>query len=743
MGEVYRARDLRLGREVAIKVLPSEVASSPDRLARFEREARAVAALNHPNIVTLHSVEDAAGVRFLTMELVEGQSLSTLVTPGGLPLPRILELAIPLTDALVAAHERGVVHRDLKPGNVMVTGDGRLKVLDFGLAKLPREALQYEGHASAATVEAPVSGEGQVLGTVPYMSPEQIRGETADARTDLFALGVILHELATGRRPFTGGTSADVTSAILRDTPDPLGRVRPDLPGDLERIVTRCLEKSPRERAQTALDVANELRRLRRALERGSPDRPVSEKVASIAVLPFVNRSRDEEDEYFSDSLADELLNLLAKIAGLRVAARSSAFQFRGTKDDIATIGRKLNVATLLEGSVRKSGNRVRISVQLVKASDGYHLWTDTYDRTLEDVFAVQDDIARSVVKELRTTLLGEEADSAVSGQVYADVARATKGRGQIPEAQRLYLLARHFLARITREDTSKGTAHLEAALEMDPTFALAWAELGGAYARAASQGWAPIEEGFERARSATERALLLEQNMPEGYGQLSFIQMVHDWDWSGAERSIRRALELAPGNPMVLRRAGTLAWWQGRLEEAVSLNRQAMDRDPLSAPGFTNLGLVCHAAGLLAEAEEALRKALELTPGLSSNRSVLALVLLDEGRGDEALSEAMREPEEAFRLWSLAILHHALGSPVESDEALRDLTEKYAEDSAFQIAEVHGARGEVDLAFEWLERAYAERDSGLPLLRSAARLRSLHGDPRWGALLRRMGFAA
>jgi serine/threonine protein kinase len=297
MGEVYRARDTRLGREVAIKVLPADVASSPERLARLEREARAVAGLNHPNIVVLHTVEDVDGIRFLTMELVEGQTLSTVVSPGGLPIPRLLELAIPLTDALVAAHEKGVIHRDLKPGNVMVTGTDRVKVLDFGLAKIMSAgASPAKSEMITITRTSSQSTESHVAGTVPYMAPEQLRGEPADARTDLFSLGIMLYEMATGRRPFRGESKVEVASSILRDTPEPLGRVRASLPPDLERIVSRCLEKDPRERIQSALDVNNELRRLRKVLERGEPEKPASDKVASIAVLPFVNRSASADD---------------------------------------------------------------------------------------------------------------------------------------------------------------------------------------------------------------------------------------------------------------------------------------------------------------------------------------------------------------------------------------------------------------------------------------------------------------
>ena len=386
-------------------------------------------------------------------------------------------------------------------------------------------------------------------------------GEAVDARTDLFALGVVLYELASrqasvrGRRPMP--TSARRSCATRRSRSRAL---RPELPRDLDRIVSRCLEKNPRERIQTALDVSNELRRLRKELERsesGAVAKPATEKVASIAVLPFVNRSASADDEYFSDGLADELLSVLSKIKGLRVTARTSSFQFKGSKDDVPTIGRKLDVATLLEGSVRKAGNRIRVSVQLVNVADSSHLWSETYDRTLEDIFAVQDDIAHSVVKELRTTLLGEAADSDASGAAKAEVARAAKGRGTDPEAHRLYLLARHLIDRITREEVAKAIEYLKQALERDPEFALAWAELGRAHAREADAGWAPVAEGYGRAREAVERALALEPDLAEGHAMMGWIRMMHDWDWQGAEASLARALELAPGNAMVLRRAG------------------------------------------------------------------------------------------------------------------------------------------------------------------------------------------
>jgi TolB-like protein/Tfp pilus assembly protein PilF len=462
----------------------------------------------------------------------------------------------------------------------------------------------------------------------------------------------------------------------------------------------------------------------------------------SIAVLPFVNRSQDEEDEYFADGLADELLNVLAKIRGLRVAARSSAFTFKGTKATVAEMGRALNVATVLEGSVRKSGNRLRISVQLVKVADGYHMWSERYDRTLEDIFAVQDDIAQSVVKELRATLLGEAVDAKAATEVTAQVAAATRGRTTDSEAHRLYLQARHFLDRFTPEETTKAVAYLKQALELDPAFALAWAELSHAYTTQADQCWAPVAEGYARAREAVMRALALEPNLAEGYTQLAWIQMVHDWDWRKAEASYGRALELAPGDARVLRRVGVWAANLGHLEQAVELYRRAIGQDPLSATAYQNLGLALDAAGRFVEAEAAYRKALELSPQRAAAHALLAMNLLARRRSDEAFAEALQEPEEWVRLWALAILHHVAGRGAEADAALHELIAKYAAVSLYQVGMVYAVRGESELAFEWLERAYAKRDAGLSEMKCEALFRVLHDDPRWDAFLRKMGFA-
>jgi len=364
------------------------------------------------------------------------------------------------------------------------------------------------------------------------------------------------------------------------------------------------------------------------------------------------------EDEYFSDGLADELLNVLAKIRGLRVAARSSAYTFKGKGGTVAEVGRALNVATVLEGSVRKAGNRMRISVQLIKVADGYHLWSETYDRTLEDIFAVQDDIAQSVLKELRTTLMG-----------------AVKGRSADPEAHRLFLQARHLIERFTQEDTTKGIGYLKEALALEPAFALAWAELGRAYSEEANWGWASAADGFERAREALARALALEPDLPEGHAGMGWIQMVLERDWRGAEASFRRALELAPGNAFALHQASNLAGNIGRFDEAIELARRSVEQDPLSASAYFFFGTTLWTADRPAEAITALRKSLELAPQRAGARAFIALNLLAQGQGEEALTEVLREQAEWARLFALAIILCAAGRRTESDEALHELS--------------------------------------------------------------------
>jgi TolB-like protein/predicted Zn-dependent protease len=470
----------------------------------------------------------------------------------------------------------------------------------------------------------------------------------------------------------------------------------------------------------------------------GAP--PTSGIANSIAVLPFANISRDEDIEYFSDGLAEELLNVLSKIRGVQVAARTSAFSFKGKSTTIPEIGQTLNVASIVEGSIRMVGERIRIAVQLVNVADGFQLWSETYDRTMDDIFAVQDDIAQSVLEEIRTRLEGEENREKVSKKVISEVAEAVRGRASDPEAQRLMLLGRYFLDRTTRDDTTKAISYFQQALRLDPTFALCWAELGRAFSVEAGRGWSDVRAGYSRSRDAALRAIALEPALAEGHAQLGRIQIAHDWDWKGADASYKKALDLAPGSSSVLDGASVLMYKLGRIDEALDFARRVLAQDPLSAAFWHNLGLISHAAGLLNESEQAYRRALELAPQRIVSGSLLSLVLMDEGRIDEAFKQSEFEPDEFWRLWAQTILFSAAKKKDEADKTLILIREKFEEGNAYQIAEVYAARGEIDEAYDWLDRAFKQRDPGVTHARVNPRFKPLREDTRWADLLLKIG---
>ncbi len=736
-GEVWRAWDASLQRDVAIKFLQAKVlGESGIHPAVLLEEARAVARVRHPGVVTVYGIAEHDGRAGMWMEFLRGPTLATEIDRRGGLLPReVARIGLHLAAALEALDQAGLVHCDLKPANIVLESDGRAVLADFGLGW--RRALLDD--------DAP-----RGLGTPLFMTPGLLTGEAPTPRTDLYALGVTLRWALTGHPPFRARRVEDLKAEIAHGPARPLAEERPEAPASLVRAIERAMDSGPSARRYTAAEFGS---LLRFALDETETD-PLAisprtsvlsgagPPVLSIGVLPFLNHSRDEAEEYFCDGLADDLLNVLAKIRGVRVASRTSSFQFKGKNEEIAVIGRKLNVAALLEGGVRKSGSRIRISVRLVKVADGFQIWSETYDRTLDDIFAVQDGIAQSVLKELRTALLGAEAKGTADAEVKAEVAAAARGRGGSSEAHRLYLEGRFFVDRGSREYTTRGIESLHAAVELDPTHALAWSELSRAYMNEANGDWMPAEEGVARARAAAERALTLEPDFADALARLGSLKKNWDRDWRGAEACYRRALELAPGSSVVLDGAGVLAETMGRLDEAIELMRRALEKDPLSAASHSNIGVTYHAAGRLREAEEATRRAIELAPERIVIHSTLALILLDRDRLDEALQEAERESHEVFRLWALSVVHHRAGRQSESDAALRGLISGHAMDWAYQIAEACSARGETEEAFRWLERAYAQRDPGLAYLRPDPLLRSLHSDPRWPVLLAKVGLA-
>ena len=469
---------------------------------------------------------------------------------------------------------------------------------------------------------------------------------------------------------------------------------------------------------------------------------PVERDTPSIAVLPFLNMSRDEENEYFADGLSEELLNVLTKIRGLRVASRTSAFSFKGKDVDIPTVAQKLNVATVLEGSVRKSGKRVRITAQLIEVASDSHLWSETYDRELDDIFAVQDDIAQSVVKELRAALLPASGKAPSDVAAAAEVRQAATGRSDNPEAFRLYLQGKYFGERVTQADSDKAIELFHQALKIDPDFALAWSGLAHVYVMQAGFGFSAIDEGFERGRESAQTALRLAPDLAEGHIELGTVLQMHDWNWPAAEASFRRALELAPGSADALRAAAVLARILGRPQQALDFFQRASAFDPLSARTHRQGALMYLMLDRLDEAAASFQTALHLSPKDGLSHAFLALTRLLQGRIDEALSLAEAEAHDVFRNVTLAIIHHAAGRRADSNAALEKLTEEYGWTAAYQVAEAHACRNEIDKAFEWLERAYAQRDPGVVYSATDRFLRPLHGDSRWKAFLERMRLA-
>jgi len=633
MGEVYRARDTRLGRDIAVKVLPDDVSSSPDRLARLGREAKAVASLNHPNIVTLHSIEELGGIRFLVMEMVEGRDLSTLITPGGLPLARVFDLAIPLADALVAAHEKGIVHRDLKPANVMVTHDGRVKVLDFGLAKLTH-AESHPQNARAATMTSPISDAGQVMGTVPYMSPEQIRGESTDARTDLFSFGILVYELSTGKRPFSGETFADVSSAILRDSPPSITSLRSDLPLDLERIVGRCLEKNPRERFQTALDVANELRGLGRTLAPTAPSLHVPQDRPSIAVLPFDNLSGEREQEYFADGIVAEIITGLSRIKWLFVISRNSSFIYKGKPIDVKAVGRELGVRYVLEGSVRRSGNRVRVTGELIESETARHVWADRYDGDMSDIFALQDEMTMSVIGAVEPTLRK------------AEVERARRKRPDNLDAYDLFLRALPFAASAMPEDADQALELLEQAIRLEPDYAIAHGCIAWCHEIRYLRGGLRAETR-EAARKHAHAAISAGSDDALALALGGFVVAITEgWFEPSALDALDRAIALSPSLALAFGFSSIVRANRGDTATSIAHAKIAIRLSPYDTRihiSYVGLAYAHFYVGEWSDAADAARRGSQASPRFSVPVYLQAAALARQGRIDEAKSVARR----------------------------------------------------------------------------------------------------
>jgi eukaryotic-like serine/threonine-protein kinase len=702
MGEVYRARDSRLGRDVAIKVLPAQVADEPDRLRRFEEEARTIAGLNHPHICQIYDI----GPGYLVLEYIEGETLH-----GPLPISEAVRLAIQIASALEAAHRRGIIHRDLKPANVLITRGGEsihtpeatastiAKLLDFGLAKL-----------LTTDVDVTRTAADVVVGTAAYMSPEQAEGKPLDVRSDIFSFGTVLYEMLSGMRAFGGNTAAQALSAILRDDPPPL-----HAPSPLERIVQRCLRKAPAERFATMTE-------LKAALERAF-EQPIDQP--SIAVLPLANLSADKENEYFSDGLAEEIINALTHIPGLKVTARTSAFAFRGKEEDIRKIADTLRVRTVLEGSVRRAGNRIRVTAQLITAQDGYHLWSERYDREMADVFAVQDEIAQAIAGALQVKLSPRpEAPGRVAPKL---------------PAYEALLKARHYHRKMTPEGLGRSRQCFEEAIALDPDFAQAHSELGLSLLIHATENLMPAREAASLMNVAARRALAIDPSLADAHTALA-LAAVLDYNWTGAQMEFELAMACTPISPQVRYYYGTFFLLSlGRLSEAETEFVRAAQEDPLNIFVRAAVGWIKVAAGRDHAGEAALRQAYEFEEHFwIACLWLIAIYLQRENLPDaQAFAEKMYAlvPAHPFAIGLLGGILSRIGDDSGAEQLLAKLGDGSAYGSPSGRVCYHMMRSEIDLAADWFKQAIAQRDTRAPGI-----LPRLFGDrlitsPHWPSL--------
>ena len=724
MGVIYCARDERLERDVALKVLPEGALADPSARARLRNEAIALSRLNHPGIATIFELDSEGGTDFLVMEYVPGVTLAEKIAGGALPEAEVLDLGIQIAEALESAHGQGVVHRDLKPGNIVVTPLGRVKVLDFGIAKL----LQ-PGVAPGATPAGTATG---IAGTLAYMAPEQFLGASVDARADLFALGMVLYEMATGRHPHADQPPAALMYAIVNVRPAPPRSLRPALSQRFETVVLRALERSPERRHPSARALADDLRAVTRV--DGEPA-AATPHIETIAVLPLVNLSGDPEQEFFTDGMTEALIASLAQIRALRVISRTSAMQYKGAKQPLPEIARALNVDAIVEGGVLRSGARVRVTANLIEAATDRHLWSKSYERDVGDVLALQGTIARAIADEVRIEITPREQR------------RLATGRAVDPAAFEAYLKGRYFWNRRTVPELKRGIEFFQQAIDADPTYAEAYAGLADSYNILADISAMRPSEGFAIARAAAERALEIDDQIAEAHTSLGFLRLFHEWNWAGAEESYRRALAINPGYATAHQWYAEFLVSQGRFDEALTEARRAHTLDPLAFILSTTVGDVLYFARRYDEAIAQLRATVEMEPNFQPAHSDLGRALAQRGDYDEAIQEFQAATRFTGHPKAPAGLAHVLALAGRGDEArsiLADLESRAASGlvSLNGIAVVHIALGDLESAMTWIERAFNERDRALVWAKVHPRLDPLRPDPRFQAVLARMGLA-
>jgi serine/threonine protein kinase/Tfp pilus assembly protein PilF len=720
--EVYLAEDQKLKRNVALKLLLHQYNHEDSAGPDFRNEARVAASLNHPNIITIYDIFDYSGYPVIAMEYIEGQLLSHVIEENGLPQVRCLDISIELCKALSAAHKNGIVHRDIKPDNIMVASDGTVKIMDFGLALYKQKT--------------PTAITDSISGTYAYMSPEQARGENIDYRSDLFSMGVVLYEMITGQPPFEGELLAAITYSIINENPRPIKSIRDDVSDELQRIISRALGKNRQERYQNADEMLEDLGWLKNNLDKTVPGTYYqnAKSIPSIGVLPFRDMSPEKNQDYFGEGIAEDIISNLTKIKGLHVVARTSSFSFRDSPDDVKEIGRKLGVGSILEGSIRKIEDRIRVTVQLIDVENGYHLWSERYDRVMKDMFEIQDEISLSITDRLEVNI-GEDMSAA-----------PTKHQTENPDAYCLYLKGRFFWNMRTGDSLKKAIKFFEEALEIDDNYALAYAGLSDVYRALPDYTSYSPREAYEKARELAHKAIDIDNSLSEAHTSLAVI-LNNMFDWDGAEREFRKAIESNPGYATAHHWFALYYMYRARFTEAIEEIGKAYSLDPLSLPINRDIGTVYYYAGRYDEAIEALQKTLELDPNFSLVHELLGRAFLKKGMYEEALKEF--ETERRFTgswrpvldAWVI-IAYMEMGMKEKAQGLLTALEKKSANTyiSPYSLSWIYFALGDVEQGFQWLEKAYNERDSWLCEIKVEPVFDKVRQDPRFTALLNNLG---